>query len=155
MPRSKQIIKTDKKVEKVTDSNGSKQKMKGRVVSTKTGKSVTVLLERKKIHPLYKKGFTRSKKLLVHDELGVNLGDIVEIVQTKPISKNKHFKVVRIIGSDIVTVVTEQLKKEASETIAKVLPQEEKNPEDLEDKAKEGAEEVKKVKKDTKEKSKK
>ena len=63
--------------------------MQGRVVSAKHIKTVTVLVNRTVVHPLYKKGFKRSKKYLVHDLLGSKEGDLVEIIKVKPISKNK------------------------------------------------------------------
>ena len=69
----------------------TKQKIIGRVVSEKTIKTVVVLVEREKMHPMYKKSFRRSKRYLVHNEIVAKLGDLVEIVQVRPISKNKHF----------------------------------------------------------------
>ncbi len=100
-----------------------KQIIKGRVVSAKTAKTVVVLVEREKIHPLYKKTFRRSKRYLVHDEMGATLGDLVEIVQIKPMSKNKHFQVQKIVGKNMEAVIVKQLKEEAAEAIAEVMPE--------------------------------
>lgn len=98
--------------------------MVGRVVSTKMKNTVVVLVEYVKTHPLYKKTYLQSKKFLADDGLGVKLGDIVAIVQTKPISKNKHFKVSEVLGKDIAKVVSEQLKEQAAGVIAEVMPEE-------------------------------
>ncbi len=57
--------------------------MTGRVVSTKLKNTVTVLVERVAMHPLYKKTFVRSKRYLVDDQIGVKDGDIVEIIKCK------------------------------------------------------------------------
>ena len=71
--------------------------LKGKVVSTRMAKTATVLIERKKIHPIYKKGIKTRKKYHAHDELGVELGDTVRIVETRPISKTKRWKIIEII----------------------------------------------------------
>ena len=99
--------------------------MIGRVVSAKAAKTVTVLVEGKKTHPLYKKTYVWSKKYLVHDELGAKLGDVVDITGTRPISKRKHFKVVKIVGKDLVALGEAAMKLEAAEAIAQVMPIEE------------------------------
>src|SRR3989344_6645572 len=96
--------------------------MKGRVVAKKMEKSVTVLVERQRLHPLYKKAFKRSKKFLVDDPIGVNEGDIVEIVKVAPVSKRKQFRVVKVLGKQLTEITEEKLKKEAKEVIEEVLP---------------------------------
>lgn len=100
------------------------QVFKGRVVSSKTAQTATVLLERKKTHPLYKKSYSRSKKYLVQDDLGVKAGDVVEIVKCKPVSKNKHFKIIKVVGRDLTAIIGKQLKEEAQAAIEEVLPAE-------------------------------
>ncbi|PIP15194.1 30S ribosomal protein S17 [Candidatus Roizmanbacteria bacterium CG_4_10_14_0_8_um_filter_35_28] len=71
----------------------------GKVVSNKMLKTVVVMVERKFRYPLYKKVITRHKKYQVHNEdLQLNVGDIVKISETKPISKNKHFIVIEKIN---------------------------------------------------------
>ncbi len=68
--------------------------MEGRVVSDKADKTVTVLVERRVMHPLYKKYFKRSKKYLAHDESNtVGTGDLVVIEECAPISKRKTWTV--------------------------------------------------------------
>ncbi|MDO8570076.1 MAG: 30S ribosomal protein S17 [Candidatus Daviesbacteria bacterium] len=100
-----------------------KQILTGRVVSAKTPQTVVVLIEREKIHPLYKKAFKRSKRFLVHDEIGASLGDLVDIVQVKPMSRNKHFQVQKIVGKNMEAVIIEELKEKAAEAIAEVMPE--------------------------------
>lgn len=98
--------------------------MIGRVVSTKLKNTATVLVERQKIHPLYKKGFQRSKKYLADNLLGVKMGDVVEIVKTRPVSKRKHFRIVKVLGKRFLEITEEKLKKEAKEVIAEVMSEE-------------------------------
>lgn len=110
--------------ERILFSENKSSRLRGLVVMAKTAKTVTVLIESHKTHPLYKKSYVRSKKYLVHDEIGVLLGDVVEIMQTKPISKNKHFKVVRVIGKNIAAIVSEEIQAQTEEQIEAVLPEE-------------------------------
>ncbi|MCS6956343.1 MAG: 30S ribosomal protein S17 [Patescibacteria group bacterium] len=76
-----------------------KKKLIGKVVSTKMTKTLVVEVERKIVHPKYKKVIIRHKKYKVHnDNKEIKLGDVVEIVETRPISKEKHFKIFRKIS---------------------------------------------------------
>ena len=69
--------------------------MWGTVVSDKSDKTVTVLVERRVMHPVYKKFITRSKKYAAHDEANrFKVGDRVRIRETRPISKTKCWEVV-------------------------------------------------------------
>ncbi len=71
----------------------------GVVVAKKMKKTVTVQVERQIRHPLYKKIIRRQKKFLAHDEYEkCKPGDVVRIVQTRPISKRKCWRVASIIG---------------------------------------------------------
>jgi small subunit ribosomal protein S17 len=71
---------------------------RGVVVSDKQQRTVTVLVERKFPHPLYGKQQTRSKKYHAHDENDeYQVGDVVRIVETRPISKNKRWRVVELL----------------------------------------------------------
>lgn len=106
--------------------------MKGRVVSNKMTKSAVVLVETKKRHALYGKIFNRSKRFLVDDPLGVTEGDVVEIIKIKPISKNKHFQIKKVLGKDFVALGEEALKIEAKEAIERVLPVEVEKKEESE-----------------------
>ncbi|KKS13047.1 30S ribosomal protein S17 [Candidatus Daviesbacteria bacterium RIFOXYD1_FULL_41_10] len=103
--------------------NIKSQLLRGRVISAKLPKTVTVLVESIKTHPLYQKTYKRSKKYLANDEVGVSLGDIVELVKIRPISKNKHFKIERVVGKNIAAVVTEQLKEQTEKVIAEIMPE--------------------------------
>jgi small subunit ribosomal protein S17 len=67
-----------------------KRILQGTVVSNKTDKTITVLVERRLRHPLYKKFIRRSKKYAAHDENNTcQIGDVVRIVECRPISKTK------------------------------------------------------------------
>ena len=70
----------------------------GVVASNKMDKTVTVLIERKLKHPIYGKFVKKSRKFFAHDEKNeCNEGDTVKITETRPISKNKTWKLVEII----------------------------------------------------------
>lgn len=67
----------------------------GKVVSDKMDKTVTVLVERRVRHPVYKKFIKRSKRLHAHDENNVHtIGETVSIIESAPISKSKNWVVV-------------------------------------------------------------
>jgi len=69
--------------------------MQGVVVSDKMDKTVTVKVERRFMHPLYKKFIRRSKKYAAHDETNaIKIGDLVKIRECKPISKRKTWEIV-------------------------------------------------------------
>ena len=87
----------------------------GTVTSNKTDKTVTVLVERKVKHPLYGKIIRRSKKYHAHDESNeYQLGDIVRIEETKPISKTKSWKVLDRLQANKGTAVEANLDVEAA-----------------------------------------
>jgi small subunit ribosomal protein S17 len=74
------------------------RKLTGRVVSDKMNKTVTVLVERKVKHPLYGKFVRRSKKYHAHDENNeFHPGDLVSIEETRPLSRTKTWKVVKLV----------------------------------------------------------
>jgi small subunit ribosomal protein S17 len=69
----------------------------GKVVSNKMDKTVTVLIERREKHPVYGKFVTRSSKVHAHDENNeCNIGDIVTVKQTRPLSKSKTWALVSV-----------------------------------------------------------
>ncbi len=75
----------------------------GRVVSTKNNKTITVLVETYKKDPLYGKRVKSSKKYAVHDESNkAKVGDTVRIVETRPLSKTKHFYLKEIIKEAVI-----------------------------------------------------
>ena len=68
----------------------------GIVVSTKMQNTVVITVEHKLRHPLYRKVIIRHKRMKAHNELkDINEGDVVTISETRPISKEKHFVVIR------------------------------------------------------------
>lgn len=70
----------------------------GVVTSNKMNKTITVMVERKVIHPMYGKFLKKSKKYTAHDENNeCNEGDLVKIMETRPLSKNKRWRLVEII----------------------------------------------------------
>ncbi len=70
----------------------------GSVVSDKMEKTITVSVERKIKHPMYGKFMKQSKKFAVHDEKNeANIGDTVKIMETRPLSKNKRWRLVEIL----------------------------------------------------------
>nr|WP_040544991.1 30S ribosomal protein S17 [Metamycoplasma alkalescens] len=74
-----------------------RKKLVGTVISTKNNKTITVIVETYEKHPLYSKRFKKSKKFAVHDENNqAQVGDVVEIQETRPLSKTKHFRLVSI-----------------------------------------------------------
>jgi small subunit ribosomal protein S17 len=60
-------------------------------------KTVVVKLERRVQHPLYGKTVLKSSRFKAHDEVGCDVGDVVEIMETRPISKDKRWRVTRIV----------------------------------------------------------
>ncbi|MBI4871826.1 MAG: 30S ribosomal protein S17 [Candidatus Riflebacteria bacterium] len=70
----------------------------GEVVSTATQKTAVVQVERLKKHPLYKKTIKRHKRYMAHDETSVcAVGDVVEIVPSRPLSRRKRWAVLRVV----------------------------------------------------------
>ena len=70
----------------------------GVVVSTKMDKSIVVAVKRKVKHPIYGKFINKTKKLMAHDEENTcNVGDTVRISETRPLSKNKTWRLIEII----------------------------------------------------------
>lgn len=70
----------------------------GFVVSNKMKKTITVAIERRVPHPIYKKYYKKTTKLMAHDENEIcNVGDKVKIMETRPLSKKKRWRLVDII----------------------------------------------------------
>jgi small subunit ribosomal protein S17 len=82
----------------MSTSEAGKRTKVGRVVSNKADKSVTVMLERQVKHPLYGKYMKRSTKVHAHDEDNSSgEGDLVKILECRPLSKTKSWRVVEIM----------------------------------------------------------
>ncbi|MEG8946809.1 30S ribosomal protein S17 [Rosettibacter firmus] len=70
----------------------------GTVISNKMNKSIVVAIERRVAHPLYKKYYKRTTKLMAHDENNeCSVGDVVKIMETRPLSKRKRWRLVEIV----------------------------------------------------------
>ena len=88
---------SDMKNEKATERNARKTRT-GLVVSDKMDKTVVVAIERRVPHPIYGKMITRTKRLKAHDEENsAKVGDTVRIVETRPLSKDKRWRLVEIV----------------------------------------------------------
>ena len=82
---------------------GLRKKKIGRVVSDKMDKTITVLVETYKKHPLYGKRVKYSKKFKAHDENNVaKLNDIVKIMETRPLSATKNFRLVEVVEEAVI-----------------------------------------------------
>jgi len=82
----------------VTDNRTNKKVRIGTVTSDKMEKTITVSVETVKQHPLYKKTIKTSKKYKVHDENNeAKTGDIVKIIETRPLSKDKRWRLIEIM----------------------------------------------------------
>ena len=82
-----------------TQGQARKTTKVGTVVAKKMKKTVTVQVERQIRHPLYRKTVRRKQTFLVHDETEkCKLGDVVRIIETRPISKTKRWRVLEIVG---------------------------------------------------------
>lgn len=78
---------------------GKRKVRQGLVMSDKTDKTVVVAVKTRKVHPLYKKAIRVTKKYKAHDENNAcNVGDKVKIVETRPLSKEKRWRVTEIIS---------------------------------------------------------
>ncbi len=75
----------------------------GKVVSNTNDKTITVLVETYRKHPLYKKRVKYSKKYAAHDEKNIaKVGDTVRLVQTRPLSKTKRYELVEVLEQAVV-----------------------------------------------------
>ena len=80
-----------------------KPELVGKVVSANNNKTITVLVETYKTHPLYKKRVKYSKKYVAHDEKNVaKEGDTVRITATRPLSKTKRYTLVKVVEKAVV-----------------------------------------------------
>ncbi|MFC4736725.1 30S ribosomal protein S17 [Bacillus daqingensis] len=75
----------------------------GRVTSDKMDKTITVSIESYKMHPLYKKRVKHTKKYKAHDENNTaKVNDIVRIMETRPLSKDKRFRLVEVVEEAVI-----------------------------------------------------
>lgn len=117
------------------------KQLTGTVSSDKADKTIVISVRTRKTHPLYKKQYTVNTKFMAHDEKNeARVGDLVVIVETKPLSARKRFKLDKIIErsgvrfeeADAVADIPEEEpapeppKPKAKEKVAKTEPKEEK-----------------------------
>lgn len=82
----------------MAESTAKRREWVGRVISNKMNKTVVVVVERSVIHPVYRKILRRVTKLKAHDEQNTcHIGDRVRMIETRPISKDKHWRVVEVL----------------------------------------------------------
>jgi len=92
------VDETSKEI-KVEEKTRGKRKLRvGKVVSTKMQKSISVMIEKTVKHPMYKKYYKKTAKFMVHDENNeCKVGDVVKIMETRPYSKNKRWRLVEVL----------------------------------------------------------
>ncbi|TDJ56130.1 MAG: 30S ribosomal protein S17 [Ignavibacteria bacterium] len=80
------------------EQRGLRKTRVGIVVSDKMDKTITIAIERKVPHPIYRKYFKKTTKLMAHDEKSeCRVGDKVKIMETRPLSKSKRWRLVEIV----------------------------------------------------------
>ncbi|MBI5668760.1 MAG: 30S ribosomal protein S17 [Chloroflexi bacterium] len=94
----------------------NRRRLVGRVVSDKMDKTVVVAIERRKTHPIYKKVVKSTKKVMAHDESNaIEVGSVVQLVESKPLSKNKRWVVEKVLegpGGRVLEPVAGELPTE-------------------------------------------
>ncbi|NQW29595.1 MAG: 30S ribosomal protein S17 [Ignavibacteria bacterium] len=81
-----------------TNTTGRKKLRTGKVVSNKSNKTIVVTIERQVAHPLYRKYYKQTKKIMAHDEANeCNIGDTVKVIESRPLSARKRWRLVEII----------------------------------------------------------
>jgi len=84
----------------------TRRRLEGRVVSNKMEKTVVVAIERRKMHPIYKKVVRTTKKIMAHDESNeLEIGALVRVVESRPLSRRKRWVVEAVIRADSVPVL--------------------------------------------------
>ena len=85
------------------EERNKRRVLRGRVVSDKMEKTIVVEVAETKRHPLYGKAVKFSTKVKAHDENNeAKTGDLVEVMETRPLSKDKHFRLVKVIEKAVV-----------------------------------------------------
>ena len=80
------------------EQRGLRKTRVGIVVSDKMDKTITIAIERKVPHPIYRKYFKKTTKLMAHDDKSeCRVGDKVKIMETRPLSKNKRWRLIEIV----------------------------------------------------------
>ncbi len=82
----------------VTNIRGRRKTRTGLVTSNKMDKTITITVERKVKHPIYGKFLKKTTKFMAHDEKNeCSIGDVVKIMETRPLSKNKCWRLIEIV----------------------------------------------------------
>lgn len=100
--------------------NNKRRRLTGMVTKAKLAKTVTVRVARSFRHPLYGKVIRRTKKYLVHDELGCQLGDKVRMVESRPLSKKKRWVVESILHKATQVEATDSAQELVEELEAEI-----------------------------------
>lgn len=80
------------------ETRGLRKTKVGTVIKNKMEKSIVISIERKVAHPIYKKYFKKTTKLMAHDENNeCGIGDVVKVMETRPLSKNKKWRFVEVV----------------------------------------------------------
>ena len=88
----------DQNIAPTAQAGGTRKERVGVVTSTAMQKTITVAVQMTKLHPLYKKALKRTKKFKAHDEdQTCNVGDVVRIRETRPLSRTKRWRLVGIV----------------------------------------------------------
>ena len=86
----------------MSDLNSVERALTGKVVSNSRDKTISVMVERRERHPIYKKYIKRSTKVHAHDENNeCGLGDVVRVTESKPFSKTKSWALVEIVEKSV------------------------------------------------------
>ena len=86
----------------MSETNSVERTLTGTVVSNSRDKTISVLVERKVRHPIYKKYIKRSTKVHAHDEKNeCGLGDVVKVSESKPFSKTKNWALVEVVEKSV------------------------------------------------------
>jgi small subunit ribosomal protein S17 len=79
----------------------TRRRLEGRVVSNKMDKTVVVAIERRKMHPIYKKVVRTTKKIMAHDESNeIEIGALVRVIESRPLSKHKRWVVEEVLQAE-------------------------------------------------------
>ena len=82
----------------VQTNKRNRKTLVGTVVSNKMEKTIVIRIERRKLHPLYKKYITRTKKIKAHDEGNLcQIGDLVKVIESRPLSKDKRWNLLEVL----------------------------------------------------------
>ena len=83
---------------KLEKNKRNRKTLVGTVVSDKMEKTIVIRIDRRKLHPLYKKYITRTKKIKAHDEGNLcQIGDLVKVIESRPLSKDKRWNLLEVL----------------------------------------------------------